>query len=273
MRTREIYDALCVHYRKPGAPRDGEILIPEVAAPGSDRRADLVRVATWRSRGLGIDVHEIKVSRTDWLRELDDPGKAEPWWPYCSRFWITAPDRVVKPEELPDGWGLMTPPTRADRRRFTTVVKPAARTPQLTVELLVTLLARADNIRLAEMDQLRAEHRADKARAAEEARRGVAINGLPASVRNRLELLDKLETDLGADLSDYTSRWSNRTQITPGDAADVLRAFTNNHLDLKDRADRVHGEEQRLVSIAKVIINSLGEDTPECRPAGQQART
>lgn len=262
MRTCEVYDALCAHYRKPGTPRDGEILIPEVAAPRSDRRADLVRVGTWRSRGLGIDVHEIKVSRADWLRELDDPGKAEPWWPYCSRFWITAPDGVVKPGELPDGWGLMTPPARADRRRFTTVVKPAARTPQLTVELLVTLLARADNMRLTEMDQIRAHHRSEKNRAAEQARRDVAINGLPEDVRQRLELLDKLEADLGADLRAYTIRWSTRAEIAPSDAADVLRAFTSGHLDLKERIDHVRSEELRLVNIAKMITRSLGDDTP-----------
>lgn len=262
MRTREVYEALCAHYRKPGAPRDGEILIPEVAAPGSDRRADLVRVGTWRSRGLGIDVHEIKTSRADWLRELADPGKAEAWWPYCSRFWVTAPGGVVKPDELPDGWGLMTPPARADRRRFTAVVKPATRTPQLTVELMVALLARADNTRLAEMDRLRAEHRAEKARATEEARAGVAINGLPNSVQRRLDLLDKLEADLGAKLDDYTSRWSFDTRISHEDAALALRAFTENHLDLKDRSERVRSEEQRLVSIARMIINSLEEDTP-----------
>lgn len=73
-----VLGALQRHYRRPGADRNGEVLIPEAQAPGSNRRADLVRVGVWASRGVGIDVHEIKVSRqgvrvvaeacTEWAR-------------------------------------------------------------------------------------------------------------------------------------------------------------------------------------------------------------
>jgi len=75
--TAQVLAALIRHYRKPGEARSGEILITEPQAPGSSRRCDLLRVGMWASRGTGIDVHEVKVSRADWLRELDDPAKAE----------------------------------------------------------------------------------------------------------------------------------------------------------------------------------------------------
>lgn len=52
---------------------------------------------------------EIKVSRSDWLREYRTAGtKSAPWRTYCNYFWLVVPDtRIVKPEELPEGWGLL----------------------------------------------------------------------------------------------------------------------------------------------------------------------
>lgn len=52
--------------------------------------------------------HEIKVSRSDWLRELADPTKAEAFARYCDQWWLVVSDKsIVKPGELPDSWGLM----------------------------------------------------------------------------------------------------------------------------------------------------------------------
>lgn len=51
--------------------------------------------------------HEVKVQRSDWLRELRDPSKADAWRRYCDRWWLVTPHGVAKPEELPAGWGLI----------------------------------------------------------------------------------------------------------------------------------------------------------------------
>lgn len=52
--------------------------------------------------------HEVKVSRADWLAELKDPEKAEAFKQFCDYWWLVVSDRdIVKPGELPDGWGLM----------------------------------------------------------------------------------------------------------------------------------------------------------------------
>ncbi len=103
-----LLTALMAHYRKPGSARGGCILITEAEAPKSLRRCDLIRVGV-ASRGNEIDGHELKVTRSDWLRELDTPVKADAWWPYCTRWWIVAPPGVVLDGELPAGWGLMEP--------------------------------------------------------------------------------------------------------------------------------------------------------------------
>ena len=46
--------------------------------------------------------------RSDWLRELRDPAKAEEFRRYCDRWWLVVSDcAIVKPGELPTGWGLL----------------------------------------------------------------------------------------------------------------------------------------------------------------------
>jgi len=68
--------------------------------------ADAISVDTWRSGGYAISGYEVKCSRSDWLRELRDPGKAEVWKRYCARWWLVALPGVVE-DDLPVGWGLL----------------------------------------------------------------------------------------------------------------------------------------------------------------------
>lgn len=52
--------------------------------------------------------HEVKVSRSDWLRELKEPEKAEEFKRHMHYWWLVVPDvRIVKADELPAGWALM----------------------------------------------------------------------------------------------------------------------------------------------------------------------
>lgn len=50
--------------------------------------------------------HEVKVSRSDWLRELADPSKAETFAQHMHHWWLVATPGVVR-DDLPDGWGLL----------------------------------------------------------------------------------------------------------------------------------------------------------------------
>lgn len=70
--------------------------------------ADFIAQDCWRGRDewplLGF---EVKCSRSDWLRELGKPHKAEMWMRYCTRWYVvtSAPDMV---KGLPTGWGHIT---------------------------------------------------------------------------------------------------------------------------------------------------------------------
>lgn len=72
------------------------------------RTADFIAMDLWPSSGLLLHGHEVKVSRSDWLRELKDPSKADEFIPYVNHWWLVVPDAaIVRDGELPDGWGLL----------------------------------------------------------------------------------------------------------------------------------------------------------------------
>ncbi len=73
----------------------------------ASRRADAIAMSLWPSRGLEVHGFEIKRSRSDWLRELKNPAKAETIARFCDRWWVVTTPDVVKLEELPPTWGLL----------------------------------------------------------------------------------------------------------------------------------------------------------------------
>ncbi|MDX3165942.1 hypothetical protein PV516_19330 [Streptomyces scabiei] len=221
--TRMLRD----HFLKPGEELPGAVFLTEVTAPGqTGRRADAIHIATWASRGGGeLDVCEVKTQRSDWLRELRDPGKAEAWWPHSSRYWLVVPNTdVARADELPDGWGLMVPKSRG--RRFQVLVEPAKRTPQLTTGLLVTLLTNTETVRMNAMrrqrDELGDRHRAELRRLREE---GGAVRN--PQLEERLDLLKRLEQALGGRLG--SSGWG--AFVATDEAAEALAAYAQPHIE------------------------------------------
>lgn len=73
----------------------------------AQRCADFVAMDLWPSKGLHLHGHEVKVSRSDWLRELATPGKADPFMRYMDHWWLAVPDRSIVRDDLPTGWGLL----------------------------------------------------------------------------------------------------------------------------------------------------------------------
>lgn len=72
------------------------------------RHADAVAMGLWPSRGLELHGLELKASRTDWLKELKDPAKADSVAKYCDRWWLVVANKdMVRPGELPPLWGLL----------------------------------------------------------------------------------------------------------------------------------------------------------------------
>lgn len=73
----------------------------------SRRLIDFVGVGMWHSDGHPIHAVEVKVDRTDWMDELENPGKHAWWEDNADYFWIAAAPGVVKKREVPDDWGYL----------------------------------------------------------------------------------------------------------------------------------------------------------------------
>lgn len=71
---------------------------------GKRRAADAIAMSLWPSRGLFIEGVEIKISRSDWLRELKKPEKADSIANHCNAWWIATTPGVIR-QDLPAGWG------------------------------------------------------------------------------------------------------------------------------------------------------------------------
>lgn len=129
----------------------GAIVLTEVPSPGTTaRRIDALAIGLTRARA-GLDGFEIKVSRSDWLHELDQPRKADAWFDHTHRWWVLAPSTaIVHPEELPEGWGLMVPNPRS-KHRLKPVVKAETRTPQLDWPVMWEIVKKIDRIRADEV--------------------------------------------------------------------------------------------------------------------------
>jgi len=59
------------------------------------------------SKGLARVTYEIKVSRSDFLRELKKPRKRRIGLKFSNKFWFITPPGVAKPEEIPAECGLL----------------------------------------------------------------------------------------------------------------------------------------------------------------------
>lgn len=94
-------------------PPDAYALLTEVGNStgfGCRRHCDALVMSLWPSRGLEIIGIEVKVRRSDWLKELSMPEKAEAIAQYCDRWYLAVGDEnIVQEGELPKGWGLIVP--------------------------------------------------------------------------------------------------------------------------------------------------------------------
>lgn len=121
------------------------------------RRCDCMAMSLWPSKGLHLHGHEVKASRSDWLKELQDPSKAETFAKHCHYWWIVAARGIVKPEEMPARWGLMELTSHGNLR-----VKAAATIRdncELNYAILAAMLRRAVESSPGEQ-QIKSVHRA-----------------------------------------------------------------------------------------------------------------
>lgn len=107
MKEVSIYTLLDRKY-----PAAEHVLMREVSdasGSGRSRSLDYMVVNLWNSRGLAITGIEVKSWRSDWLRELKNPGKQENHFKFCDYFYLlTTEEDIAKIAEIPETWGWLT---------------------------------------------------------------------------------------------------------------------------------------------------------------------
>jgi hypothetical protein len=119
--------------------------VRDAAAFNARRTADAIAMSLWPSRGLELIGHEIKVSRSDWVRELKQPEKAEAFCELVDRWYVVVSDaEIVKPGELPETWGLIVKQgSRLVCKKEAPALRDLTTKPPISRSFLVCLLRAA----------------------------------------------------------------------------------------------------------------------------------
>jgi hypothetical protein len=238
MKASELTDRLRRHYIKPGDEMPGGLFMTEVAL--GSRRADALYVGFFASRGKRLTGFEIKVARSDWLAELDQPAKAEAWHQHCHQWYVVAPNTdIVRPEELPEGWGLMIPdPNPRTKVRMKIAVRAVIHErEQLPWHVVHALVQKSDSVRMSEVRRARDEIRAGmydeiEKRVQERVARESNTERLAETIRSQQALIDQMSEILGVTV--VAGDWAHGSRIT----LDQLRSSFSTWLTVDMDAQR-----------------------------------
>jgi len=266
---------------------DGQYaLLPQVAdATGSSqsRWADAIAFGLWPSRGLEIEGFEIKVSRSDWLSELNDHRKSSAVQRFCHRWWIVAGSRdIVKPEELPVTWGLIIP--RGENSLETKVKAPLLKPKSISRKFCAAVMRRASEANANYIKSIKDEMYEEVREASEEmavvrAKREIAddlysaekkIRSLEYNIKNlnwRIQRYEAIEKATGVPLSQYD--YSNFVRAMGARSADAAaNTFESSIHHIKKCVEDMEGWINRSEEAFKAIseIASMPEIADETEP-------
>lgn len=240
-------------------PDSEYLVIPEAPqdAARARRKIDLLVVSLWQSRGYQLDAVEIKVSMSDWKRELDNPAKADWWWSHSHRFWLAVP-AVMVPKvqpDLPVTWGLLA----CDGGACKAVVKAAKRDAEpFTWQSTIGLLRAAADAGFGALQRARDAGYQDGVK---RGRMEVERETGDAYIRKQLDdLRQKVEAFQQASGVDIAQTW---------DAGELGRAFalaTDWRLDPTRAADRLGKFGEQVAAEAKRINELAKELAAEITP-------
>lgn len=258
MTEAEVLALLRQKLTKPGNGGAGEYaLLPQVRnAAGFDasRTFDAVAVSLWPSRGFSIHCYEVKCSRSDWLRELKEPAKAEAAARHCDRFSIVASDSsIVKSGELPPTWGLLVVSGQTLRTVVAAPLLPGA-DPKRPVDrsFLVPMLRSAGCAIAASPAEIEKALAIGYKQGEESTKR--AAERSQESLRDLREKVTAFEVAAGVKLG---SMYGTRTAEEIGLA---LRTVMANEKAVRTAGDRLRLARDQLTLALAAVNGAIGED-------------
>jgi hypothetical protein len=210
---------------------DSDYLFVEEAPENSDRsgtKIDVLVVALWRSRGLERDAVEIKVSMSDFRKEIEKPAKADFWWGHSHRFWIACPETMAAKalEELPSTWGLLVVRGEGDAVQSTIKKRAPSHEPApLTWSTAVGLARASANAGLAALS--RAEQRGyDRGREAGKREAVNVVQANPKAVEEARRQMDAFKSITGVHFTpvDWGEEFGRAVRVVMDWKSDPRRA-------------------------------------------------
>lgn len=212
----------------------GGLFYAELQAPSADRRIDALWVEKFSGKVIG---YEIKVTRQDLLAELRQPEKCDPWKRYCDHWWLAVGDPSLVAgleDQIPEDWGICTPPTAANRRKMT-VLRPA---PKLVPVDKTPLLGKIAGV--VGRDVAEAHMRKRNAEAREEQQRS-EIMQLQAALR------EAGATQESATMAELVRRALDIATDKLGSHSSIFRRF---------KLDREEGLVEEAENLATVLLHA-----------------
>lgn len=115
----------------------------------ANRQFDAFAINLWQSKGFDRVAYEIKVYRSDFLKELKNPSKRQRAMTYSNHFYFVCPDGLVEKDEIPDDAGLMVV---MEHKRYGTTLRIAKRAPRMDAPPLPMWLTVAVMRRVARLE-------------------------------------------------------------------------------------------------------------------------
>lgn len=209
--ANDLLAVLRRHYLPDNRPPGG-VFAAEIESPDGKRRADALWMPTTWAGDRSLVGHEIKVSRADVLAELADPTKADAWARYCGRWWLVIADpALVEGLDVPEQWGVMSPPSGRRTRSMTVLreapkLRPADPAPAFR-RMAVWLAYRAHNAEASLEQQQKTARRVELA--LQEENRRLRAAGARVGAPDPLdELVHRVAERLKAD-QQAAGRWQD----------------------------------------------------------------
>lgn len=235
--------------------------VRDEAGFSATRTIDALALSLWPSRGFELHGFEVKVSRSDWLRELADPAKADGAIARCDRWWLVAAEGVAKVAEMPTGWGLLV--AQGDGLRAAVQAPKLPRTDAerlVSRSWLVCLLRAAGAVPKSRPEDIAKAHEegfAEGKRAAERASGNWQKQAELA--QERWQALDGAVREFEREAGFTLREWQQATSGRGAEIGRLVRAALDGDQAVRSQRDRLtrmakelRGASERLLELAGV---------------------
>lgn len=212
------------------------------------RYADALVMSLFPSRGLELIGFEIKSTRSDWLRELKKPEKADPIFQYCNRWYLAvANGEIVKDGELPEPWGLLVMTAEGALRQ--TVAAPKLEPKPIDIPFMAAIFRRAG------------EQAVDAKVIAAAKAEGFASGQESALKHSSTKHWQDTASDLQRRINDF--EYGSGLKITgwtqPREIGEAVAAVLNANSSAKQTADKLNNMRRVALNIAREVDSVLSK--------------